>query len=258
LIFFRKSFWLHEIVLTSSYDLIAEDFLADLAALSELVGAAHTAGTSPKTRIASVNSATLLLAATFEEFVRELGRQFARDTVSRTDDPRRLPKKLTATAWKRTLEHLARAKIDTGGTPLSLEHISSDSRAKFDAVWAFLGGDVSQDIYSTLIHNENNMRPGEINSVFSVCDLQNVCLKISEHENLKECFGEDDSGKVHGKFLVWLNDFMETRNSIAHALNLGSSVGPEDFASWARTFEAVARALAGTLPNNLPALPADA
>ncbi|WP_133618541.1 HEPN domain-containing protein [Phaeovulum veldkampii] len=244
--------------MTSSYDLIAEDFLADLAALSELVGAAHSGGKSPKTRIASVNSSTLLLAATFEEFVREMGRQFARDMVSRTVDPRRLPKKLTATAWKRTLEHLARARIDTGGTPLSLDHISSDSRAKFDAVWAFLGGDVTQDIYSTLIHNENNMRPGEINAVFSVCDLQNVCSKISEHEKMKVCFGEEDGGKVHGKFLVWLNDFMETRNSIAHALNLGSSVGPDDFASWVRTFEAIAHALAGTLPHSLPVLPAEA
>lgn len=244
--------------MTSSYDLIAEDFLADLAALSELVSAAHSGGTSPKTRIASVNSSTLLLAATFEEFVREMGRQFARDMVSRTADPRRLPKKLTATAWKRTLEHLARARIDTGGTPLSLDHISSDSRAKFDAVWAFLGGDVTQDIYSTLIHNENNMRPGEINAVFSVCDLQNICLKISGHERMKVCFGEEDGGRVHGKFLVWLNDFMETRNSIAHALNLGSSVGPDDFASWVRTFEAIAHALAGTLPNSLPVLPAEA
>ncbi|MCE8420013.1 hypothetical protein LZ190_15100 [Rhodovulum sulfidophilum] len=244
--------------MTSSYDLIAEDFLEDLGALSDLVNAAHNAGTTPKTRIASVNSATLLLAATFEEFVREMARQFARDTVSRTLDTRQLPKKLTATAWKRTLENLARARIDTGGTPLSLEHISSDSRAKFDAVLAFLGGDKSQNIYPTLIHNESNMRPNELNNAFSVCDLKDVCRKISDHNKLKECFGEDEAGKVHGKFVVWLNDFMETRNSIAHALNLGSSAGQEDFVSWVRTFEAVALALAGTLPDHLPVLPAEA
>lgn len=239
--------------MTSSYDLIAEDFLEDLAALSELVSAAHNPGTSPKTRVASVNSATLLLAATFEEFVREMARQFARDTVSRTLDISQLPKKLTATAWKRTLENLARARIDTGGTPLSLEHISIESRAKFDAVLAFIGGDKTQDIYPALIHNESNMRPNELNSVFSVCDLKDVCLKVSDHEKLKEEFGEDDAGKVHGKFLIWLNDFMEIRNSIAHALNMGSSAGQEDFVSWTRTFKAVALALAGTLPNYLPA-----
>ncbi len=244
--------------MTGSYDLIAEDFLSDIGALSELVSAAHVAGTSPKTRVASVNSATLLLAATFEEFVREMARQFARDTVTRTADPRKLPKKLTATAWKRTLESLARARIDTGGTPLSLDHIASDSRTKLDAALAFIGGDTTQDIYPVLIHNESNMRPNELNNAFSLCDLKDACLKISDHEILKECFGEEETGKVHGKFILWLNDFMETRNSIAHALNSGRSAGREDFVSWARTFKAIALALAGTLPDHLPALPADA
>ena len=82
--------------MATSYDLIAEDFLSDLAALSNLVQAAHSSGSSAKARVASVNSATLLLAATFEEFVRQLGRQFARDVVSRTSDPKKLPKKLGA------------------------------------------------------------------------------------------------------------------------------------------------------------------
>src|SRR5690606_33707000 len=141
---------------------------------------------------------------------------------------------------------------------LSLEHISKDSREKFDAVWAFLGGDRSQDIYSALIHNESNMRPNEFNAAFSVCDLKDVCSKISSHDKLKEIFGEDEVGKVHGKFTTWLNDFMEARNSIAHALNLANSVGREDFVSWTQTFEAVAIALAGTLPDHLPAVPAEA
>ncbi|WP_157755505.1 HEPN domain-containing protein [Neomegalonema perideroedes] len=239
--------------MATSYDLIAEDFLSDLAALSNLVQAAHSSGSSAKARVASVNSATLLLAATFEEFVRQLGRQFARDVVSRTSDPKKLPKKLTATAWKRTLENLARAKIDTGGTPLSLEHISAESRAKFDSVWAFLGGDVSQDIYDSLIHNENNMRPSEINAVFSICDLSDVCLKICDHEKMKDHFGEEDKGKVHSRFLTSVNDFMEMRNDIAHSLNAGSSAGPEIFYSYVSTFQAVAVALAERLADSLPA-----
>ncbi len=160
---------------------------------------------------------------------------------------------LTATAWKRTLENLARAKIDTGGTPLSLEHISAESRAKFDSVWAFLGGDVSQDIYDSLIHNENNMRPSEINAVFSICDLSDVCLKICDHEKMKDHFGEEDKGKVHSRFLTSVNDFMEMRNDIAHSLNAGSSAGPEIFYSYVSTFQAVAVALAERLADSLPA-----
>lgn len=238
--------------MTNAYDLIAEDFVADLVALSALVQGAHAPTSSPRAKIASINSATLLLAATFEEFVREMGRQFARDVVARTSDPRKLPRKLTATAWKRTLEHLARAKIDTGGTPLSIEHISLDSRAKFEAVWEFLAGDISQDIYTPLIHNDNNMRPGEINSIFSVCDLSNACMKLCEHASMKEHFGHDDPGKVHGMFLTFLNDFMEQRNDIAHALNAGSSSGPDIFEGYIDTFRVIATAFGAQLPEQLP------
>jgi hypothetical protein len=135
------------------YSVIADDFVADLAVLSDLISYSHRGEASARARVASINSATLLLGATFEEFVRQLGRQFARDTVSRTESLRHLPQKFTATAWKRVLEHLTRVKFDTGGRPLSLDHISKDSRAKFDAVLAFLEGDLTQDIYSTFIHS---------------------------------------------------------------------------------------------------------
>jgi hypothetical protein len=242
--------------LTTPYSLVTEDFLADLEALSSLVQVAHRTGISAKTRVASINSATLLLASTFEEFVREMGRQFAKDVVARTPDPKKLPKKLTATAWKRTLEHLARAKIDTGGTPLSLEHISADSRSKLDAVLAFLGGDVSRDIYGPLIHNDNNMRPGEINAIFAICDLSDVCKKICEREVLWQHFDTEDAGKTHGRFLASLNDFMEMRNDIAHALNAGSSVGPDNFYAYISEFKAIALALSEQLPTNLPIAPA--
>lgn len=243
--------------MTASYSLIAEDFLADLVALADLVQEAHKVGISARTRVASINSATLLLASTFEEFVREMGRQYAKDVVARTVDPKKLPKKLAATAWKRTLEQLARAKIDTGGTPLSIEHISTDARLKFDTVLAFLGGDVSQDIYNALIHNESNMRPGEINAIFSLCDLSDVCRKVCEHEILIQHFHAEDAGATHGRFLTSLNDFMEVRNGIAHALNAGSSVGPESFNAYIAEFKAFACALAAKLPGYLPPVKVD-
>jgi len=238
--------------LTTPYDLISEDFLADLEALWALVEAAHKPGNSARIRVASINSATLLLASTFEEFVRQMGRQFARDVVARTPDPRNIPRKLTATAWKRTLEQLARARIDTGGTALALEHISAESRAKLDAILAFLSGDVSQDIYGPLIHNDNNMRPNELNAIFSICDLSDICKKMCEFEALKDYFGFEDPGMVHGRFVTSLNDFMEMRNDIAHALNAGSSIGQESFRNHISQFKATALALASQLPLHLP------
>tara|TARA_R100000687_G_C6448205_1_gene163882 strand:+ start:1689 stop:2417 length:729 start_codon:yes stop_codon:yes gene_type:complete len=238
--------------LTTIFTAISDEFLADLTAITELISIAQAPGNSARSRIASVNSSTLLLAARFEEFIRELGRQFARETVSRCGQPSQIPRKLTATAWKRTLEGLARAKIDTGGTPEPTELISRQARSSFEAVCSFLEGDTTQDIYESLIHNDNNMRPAQLNAVFSICDLKDVCLKTSARPDLSSYFEEDDPGKVHGLLLVRLNDFMEKRNDIAHSLNPGSSSVPDNVLDDVSFFKALALSLAETLPEHLP------
>lgn len=238
--------------MASAFDVISDDFLADLNAISDLVALVESNGGSSKSRVASINSATLLLAATFEEFVREMGRQYARELVQLTDDPRRLPRKLSAAAWKRTLEHLARAKVDTGGTQIPLTQVAANARSSFDAVCKFLEGDSSQDIYGVLVHNENNMRPDQINSIFTISDLSDVCKKISDNDFLKQYFGEDDAGRTHGKLIISINDFMEKRNSITHALNQATSASAAQFLNDIELMKAIALSLAASLPGYLP------
>lgn len=238
--------------MSTAFDVISDDFLSDLEAISDLVGLVANGGGSSKSRVASINSATLLLAATFEELVREMGRQYAREVVSRTANVADLPRKLTATAWKRALEDMARAKIDTGGTSTPLLHIATEARSEFDAICKFLEGDISQNIYKHIAHNENNMRPDQINAIFNVCDLNNICAKISENDILKIHLVEADSGQAHSKFKVALNDFMEKRNNIAHSLNPGSSASAEQFLDDVNLLRAVALAMAACLPDHLP------
>lgn len=238
--------------MATAFDAISDDFLADLVAISDLVELVAKGGGSSKSRIASINSATLLLAATFEEFVREMGRQYAREVVGLTPNVSDLPRKLTATAWKRSMEEMARAKIDTGGTAAPLLHIATEARAEFDAICKFLEGDTSQNIYRHIAHNENNMRPEQINAIFKVCDLKDICSKIAHIANLKEHFAENDSGKAHGKLIISINDFMEKRNGIAHNLNPGSSASTGNFLEDVKLLRAVALAMAACLPNCLP------
>lgn len=234
--------------MATSFDMICEDFLSDLQAISELVSLVDTGGGSSKSRIASINSATLLLAATFEEFIREMARQFAKEIVTNRGNVAGLPKKLTATAWKRALENMARAKIDTGGTTTPLLSIASEARSDFDAMCRFLEGDITQDIYKHIAHNEHNMRPEQINAIFKVSDLSNVCLKLSGIDPLKEFFADESQEKVHIKMLKALNDFMEKRNGIAHNLNPGSSSGSTQFLDDVSLLRCIASSLAICLP----------
>jgi hypothetical protein len=103
-----------------------------------------------------------------------------------------------------------------------------------------------------LVHNENNMRPSQLNSIFSICDLKDVCSKISKRPDLSDYCDEEDFGKVHGMLLTRLNDFMEMQNNIAHSLNLGSSPQPNSLLDDILFFKALALSLSETLPIHLP------
>lgn len=208
------------------FSVIKDDFLEELDSIEMLVNAFDQPGSVPKTRVASVNSSVLLLAATFEEFIREMAKEFARWVVSGAENVEALPPKLTETAWKRTLEGLARARLRINGTSV-LESLSRTSRTKFDAVCNFISGDLTQEVFDDLIHNENNMRTGELNSMFKVSGLNNVCTKICERDEVQHFFSETNAAIAHGLFINQNDEFFERRNAIAHSLNAGSSVAPD-------------------------------
>ena len=121
------------------------------------------------------------------------------------------------------METLAHIRIDT-----STKTTISDAQERFTSVYKFCQGDFSQDIYDELIYNENNMRPREINALFKVSDLGDVCSKMAERTPLLENFGVNKAAsEAHGRLLTTLEEFFERRNCIAHSLNAAQSSGPD-------------------------------
>lgn len=228
------------------FSVIKDDFLEELDSIGALVDTFDQPGSSAKTRVASVNSSILLLAATFEEFVRQMAKEYARWVVSEADSVEALPYKLTETAWKRTLEGLARARLKINGTSV-LESVSRASRTKFDAVCGFISGDLTQEIFDDLIHNENNMRAGELNSMFKVSGLNNVCTKICERDEVQHYFSETNADVAHGLFVNQNDEFFVRRNAIAHSLNAGSSVAPDQVRADIEFFKATGLSLCALL-----------
>lgn len=210
--------------MASSFELTLEDFNRDIEAIRALVDTFTSSDFPPKTKIAAANSATLLVAATFEEFVREMARDFAKAVVIGTPSFDKLPRNLASTAWKRTLDGLAKIKFDNQG---KANDIFVSAQAKFSVIHDFCKGDLSKDIYRELIHNESNMHPSQINTLFKVSGLSDVCELCSHKQSLLDMFGETEHGKAHGKLLSSINAFFERRNDIAHALNAGQSNSPE-------------------------------
>jgi hypothetical protein len=72
------------------------------------------------------------------------------------------------------------------------------------------------------------MRPSEINGLFKVGGLSNVCAEACKQTELKSFFETKDNGKAHGEFLSAVERFFERRNEIAHSLNSVSSISPEE------------------------------
>ena len=212
--------------MASTFEVITEEFVADMEAIRSLVVTFDNPQTVAKSRIAAANSATLLVAATFEEFVREMAREFARVVVTNTKSFDKLPPKLAPTAWKRTMEGLSKVRLDGSQTDAGTEHGFGSALVRFTVVHEFCKGDLTKDIYRDLIHNENNMRPSELNGLFKVSGLTDVCVKLSDKKPMLETFGESEPGKAHGKLLSELEDFFERRNAIAHALKSDQSSGP--------------------------------
>lgn len=226
-----------------SFNVIAQDFSDNLSAIQTLLDTFDGPGAPNKVRIASANSAILLLASTYEEFIRQMAREYARVVVETTAAFEDIPISIVETAWQRTLDGAARVKALPPRRSANFQSAVKEVQPKLDAVIDFVLGDKSQDIYDELIHNQNNMRPNEMNGLFRVSGLKNVCRKICDNVELREYFGEDDEEKTHGLLLSRLESFFQTRNEIAHSLNPRSFVAPHIIRDEIRMFHAVGQAL---------------
>jgi RiboL-PSP-HEPN len=220
---------------------ICEDFVIELQAIKTVIDAFSnpTAG-APRARVAAVNSATLLLAATLEEFVREMARAYARAVVAERGALNRLPRLMLSTAWKRSLDGLL--KLD----PEDAE-FSRDASDRFSIVQKFFAGDLAQDIYGDLIHNENNMRPKQINELFKLSDLKNICLLVCDKDVLLGVLEETEQVRANGVLVARLEEFFRRRNQVAHSIGVMRSSSPDEVGRDIVLFSSFASALCATL-----------
>ena len=233
------------IPLAGLYAVIVEDFDEELTSLKDLVQIATTA--SPRTRVAAIHATTLILAAAFEEFVRQMAREYAVQVVKKSSNISDVPQTLLVTAWKRTFEELSSSKWSTDDRQGALEVAAKRARVKIDALCAFMEGDIGQHIFDDLIHNERNMRVDEINRMFRISGLSNVCMQICEQASLKQFFDQDDRNHTHGHLVSAIKSFIDRRNEIAHSLNPSISNAPEEVFRLIEMFRAFAKDLSATL-----------
>ncbi|MCA3364583.1 MAG: hypothetical protein INF79_03080 [Roseomonas sp.] len=215
--------------MSTVFSVIIDDFHQALLPLKDIVQDGQAKKSSMLARVASVNAATLLLAATFEEFIRQMARQFAIEVVASAGKIDDVPYALLETAWRRTLHVLTQSnKSDGVSKKEALRFAAKRARPTIDALCSFIEGDIGQDIFENLIHNENNMGSEEINQLFKVGGVSNICIETCKSGALKAFFEADDDVATHTALLSALKGFFKRRNQIAHSLNSKNSSSPNE------------------------------
>ncbi|MES1973112.1 MAG: HEPN domain-containing protein [Pseudomonadota bacterium] len=228
--------------MATDFDLAFDEFSGELDALSEMAigsGSSSATALSPRARIAAGNGAMLLLAAIFEEHIRQQVRSAFQVKSRMAADLSQFPDKIASVVWKRSLESLARKPFD---------EIEADTRAVDNIISSTLSFCLRKrsdaDVSDRIAHNENNMRPAELNRLFNQIGFKNVVGAACERPDLIAFLGCDGAGKANLEFVARLDDFFRRRNEVAHAIQIGSSSGPSELIRDIDLFRLFARSLA--------------
>ncbi len=229
------------------FSIIVEDFDEELKSLRELVEIGTVKSASAKTRVAAVHATTLMLAAAFAEFVQEMAREYAMQIVHSACNLSDLPDAILETAWKRTFQDLVRSKASGSSKREWLGLAAKRTRPTIDALCAFIEGDITRYCFAHLIRSDRNMRVIEINKLFKVSGLADICSKSCEQTSLREFFQQEDVGKSCSEFHAALEHFVNRRNEVAHSLNATISSAPDVVSRDIEMFRAFSKDLGTTL-----------
>lgn len=228
---------------------ICDEFHEELAGLSDFAQIGKPAGEaslSPRARIAAANGATLLLAALYEECVR----QFVKSTFNQKKQNAQgigdFPDKLAASVWRRSFEKLSRRPF------LDVQGAYSVTNSEVRGILDFcLKGDLSSDVSSVIAHNENNMRSDEMAKLFKQIGVSNLMIKIGGCKEAQYFTGLDNAGVCGEAIKQDIEDFFRRRNDIAHAIQTASSIGPSEIAKDIDLLKAVTTSLVTVLSSEL-------
>lgn len=235
---------------------IFEEFASDLDALKKMLPIAEEGDHHPqsaKARIVAGNAATLLLAALFEEYIRQMVKGSFREKSRVANGIKDFPQKIAANVWRQGLEILARVEID------DVEANIISYQTRLEAIVAFsLKKDITSDVSDVLAHNKNNMRPDKLLELFKKIGITDILLKSCKDQDLQNFLGSTENvKKVCDSLTAALNDFFQRRNYIAHAIGLNNSSGPVQLDQDIELFLTFGRALLRALEDELKQPPRD-
>ena len=181
-------------------EVIAEDFTRELQTIGGLLMRASTpreeeAPPDFSVRLAALNASMLLLAASFEEFVRQLTKEFCATLVRSATEFADLPEEIATAAWERCLQILRGLRYGKH----DFNHVAAV--ASIEVLHEFcLRREIGADVSDLVGYNLNNMRIRQINEIFRRVGISDICLYVARREPIIQFFGAPSGDIAHGDF----------------------------------------------------------
>lgn len=189
-------------------------------------------------RLASSNASMLLLAASFEEFVREVARELAGYILNQPQEERQVPADMSAAVWQRAIYLLKGQKFGKQAFQ------RADAELQLDALRKFcLSGEVIPGLAELVTYNQNNLTALEFNEMFRRLGISNYVEELTQQAPFLEFFGVDEAQEAYDRLISRWASFYEERNSIAHSIGSYNTTGAGDVLMYVGLFEAVSDAV---------------
>lgn len=229
------------------FELARVEFVAQANSLRNLIGLVHAAAAvqvAPEysaLNLPAVSSgeqntmaaaSIVLLAAHFEEYVRQQVQEYGRFIMERYDSVGDADREhFVDNYWRGGMGRLGR--IRPKGDPLWFSLAENELRS----LLAFpIGGDASAFAAKLISEHENNMRWETIIDLAGRVRVKKLGEKMYDGA-LKEALGSANVGDFPALLKNRLNDFYNLRNSIVHSISQSSGIGISIFSEWATFLE---------------------
>lgn len=198
-------------------------------------------------------AAVVLLAAHFEEYVRQQVEEYAKAVVLEYASlPSEFRDKLVDTYWKSGAAKLGR--IRPKGDPGWLTR----AEPVLKGLIAYpIGGDLNHFVAALLCEHDNNMRWDTISDLTGRVGIKKFSGLLHKSAPLKAHLGSPKVGDMTEALRLKLNAFYELRNGIVHSISQNSGIGTSVFDQWADFFSLLTTAIAESFASSYVAFEAE-
>lgn len=205
----------------------------------------------PETRNTTNAMSLVLLAASFEEFIREEVGQCA-DLLMMKYGALAIPIQLRIRAryWEILLNRLSMSSnILTKTKPKALDAaLIAKAKALIDSGRGFvMDGNATLLDRDNFFHSRSNFRPGIVNEIVGRVGIDDIIASAAATAKIKNHFGVTKKADSAERLVAKLEEFYSLRNTIVHSLSDVAGVGVDTALDYITVMELTAEGIVGAL-----------